>query len=81
MLIYFLVATTLTLRGSSYVSYRVYDWKDRVHSSVNRISLQFRVSDIVTRYLHVLLSTYVNFVLLDLGFDAKRGEKIIFYGS
>lgn len=39
----FLVASTLTLRGSSYVSYRVYDWKDRVHSSVNRISLQFKV--------------------------------------
>ncbi|XP_073968823.1 axotactin isoform X3 [Rhodnius prolixus] len=35
-------ATILTLRGSSYVSYRVYDWKDRVHSSVNRISLQFK---------------------------------------
>lgn len=40
----FLVATTLTLRGSSYVSYRVYDWKDRVHSKVNRISLQFKVN-------------------------------------
>lgn len=36
-------ATILTLRGSSYVSFRVYDWKDRVHSSVNRISLAFKV--------------------------------------
>ncbi|GLG99772.1 Neurexin-4 [Gryllus bimaculatus] len=35
-------ATYLTLRGSSYVSYRVYDWKDRVHSSQNRISLYFK---------------------------------------
>ncbi|XP_047111390.1 neurexin-4 isoform X1 [Schistocerca piceifrons] len=35
-------ATTLTFRGSSYVSYRVYDWKDRVHSNSNRISLQFK---------------------------------------
>ncbi|XP_061934180.1 axotactin isoform X2 [Apis cerana] len=35
-------ATILTLRGSSYVSFRVYDWKDRVHSSVNRISLAFK---------------------------------------
>ncbi|KAJ9577003.1 hypothetical protein L9F63_006440, partial [Diploptera punctata] len=35
-------ATVLTLRGSSYISYRVYDWKDRVHSSVNRISLFFK---------------------------------------
>lgn len=41
----FTAATILTLRGSSYVSYRVYDWKDRVHSSVNRISLFFK-----TRY-------------------------------
>lgn len=37
-------ATVLTLRGSSYVSYRVYDWKDRVHSSINRISLIFKVN-------------------------------------
>ncbi|KAI5716611.1 hypothetical protein M8J76_009357 [Diaphorina citri] len=35
-------ATILTLRGASYVSYRVYDWKDRVHSSQNRISVQFK---------------------------------------
>ncbi|XP_063977101.1 axotactin isoform X2 [Diachasmimorpha longicaudata] len=35
-------ATVLTLRGSSYVSFRVYDWKDRVHSSVNLISIQFK---------------------------------------
>ncbi|XP_068991293.1 axotactin isoform X2 [Neodiprion pinetum] len=35
-------ATILTLRGSSFVSFRVYDWKDRVHSSVNRISLAFK---------------------------------------
>lgn len=38
----FLVSTVLTLRGSSYVSYRVYDWKDRVHSSMNRISFMFK---------------------------------------
>lgn len=35
-------ATVLTLRGSSYVSYRIYDWKDRTHSSVTRISLLFK---------------------------------------
>ncbi|CAG9857429.1 unnamed protein product [Phyllotreta striolata] len=35
-------ATILTLRGSSYVSYRVYDWKDRVHSSVTRFSVLFK---------------------------------------
>lgn len=39
---YFPAATVLTLRGSSYVSYRVYDWKDRVHSARNRVSLLFR---------------------------------------
>lgn len=38
-------ATVLTLRGSSYVSYRIYDWKDRVHSPMTRISLMFK-----TRY-------------------------------
>uniref|UniRef100_A0A336LPV5 CSON009010 protein n=1 Tax=Culicoides sonorensis TaxID=179676 RepID=A0A336LPV5_CULSO len=38
-------ATTLTLRGSSYVSYRIYDWKDRVHSPMTRISMIFK-----TRY-------------------------------
>ncbi|XP_055612368.1 axotactin isoform X2 [Uranotaenia lowii] len=37
-------ATVLTLRGSSYVSYRIYDWKDRVHSSVTRISLMFKTN-------------------------------------
>ncbi|XP_046663141.1 neurexin-4 isoform X3 [Homalodisca vitripennis] len=35
-------ATILTFRGSSYVSYRVYDWKDRVHSSINKIGLHFK---------------------------------------
>ncbi|XP_028030555.1 contactin-associated protein-like 5 isoform X2 [Bombyx mandarina] len=35
-------ATVLTLRGSSYVSYRVYDWKDRVHSANTRVSLHFK---------------------------------------
>ncbi|KAL7024734.1 hypothetical protein ACKWTF_013185 [Chironomus riparius] len=35
-------ATALTLRGSSFVSYRIYDWKDRTHSSVTRISLMFK---------------------------------------
>ncbi|XP_021696167.1 contactin-associated protein-like 4 isoform X2 [Aedes aegypti] len=37
-------ATVLTLRGSSYVSYRIYDWKDRVHSPVTRISLMFKTN-------------------------------------
>ncbi|KAK4045709.1 hypothetical protein OUZ56_033583 [Daphnia magna] len=35
-------ATTITLRGYSYISYRIYDWKDRAHSESNRISLIFR---------------------------------------
>ncbi|XP_034483317.1 uncharacterized protein LOC117788614 isoform X2 [Drosophila innubila] len=37
-------ATIITLRGASYVSYRIYDWKDRVHSSTIRISLMFRTN-------------------------------------
>lgn len=37
-------ATVLTLRGSSYVSYRIYDWKDRIHSSVTRISMMFKTN-------------------------------------
>ncbi|XP_043070141.1 axotactin isoform X1 [Drosophila bipectinata] len=37
-------ATIITLRGASYVSYRIYDWKDRVHSSTMRISLIFRTN-------------------------------------
>ncbi|XP_055621269.1 axotactin isoform X3 [Toxorhynchites rutilus septentrionalis] len=37
-------ATVLTLRGSSYVSYRIYDWKDRVHSSITRISMMFKTN-------------------------------------
>ncbi|XP_033242580.1 uncharacterized protein LOC108152614 isoform X2 [Drosophila miranda] len=37
-------ATIITLRGASYVSYRIYDWKDRVHSSTMRISLMFRTN-------------------------------------
>ncbi|XP_065086426.1 axotactin isoform X2 [Ochlerotatus camptorhynchus] len=37
-------ATVLTLRGSSYVSYRIYDWKDRVHSPVTRISMMFKTN-------------------------------------
>jgi Laminin G domain len=32
----------LTLRGSSFVSYRIYDWKDRVHSPMTRISMMFK---------------------------------------
>ncbi|XP_065333627.1 axotactin isoform X4 [Cloeon dipterum] len=35
-------ATVLTMRGYSYMSYRVYDWKDRVHASENRISVIFK---------------------------------------
>ncbi|XP_052893311.1 axotactin [Anopheles moucheti] len=37
-------ATVLTLRGSSYVSYRIYDWKDRVHSPLTRISMMFKTN-------------------------------------
>ncbi|KAL0270939.1 UNVERIFIED_CONTAM: hypothetical protein PYX00_008205 [Menopon gallinae] len=72
-------ATVLTLRGSSYVSYRVYDWKDRVHSSVNRISLFFktRYDDSVLFYAsgefgskkhHIAASIKNGTVVLDIDF-------------
>ncbi|XP_063236083.1 axotactin isoform X2 [Bacillus rossius redtenbacheri] len=72
-------ATVLTFRGSTYVSYRVYDWRDRVHSSINRISLFFktRFDDSVLFYAsgepygrHYAAASIRNesvFVELDLG--------------
>ncbi|GIY29013.1 contactin-associated protein like 5-1 [Caerostris darwini] len=33
---------SVTFRGYSYVTYRVYDWRDRVHSEAGRISFSFR---------------------------------------
>ncbi|XP_054010522.1 axotactin isoform X1 [Hylaeus anthracinus] len=77
-------ATILTLRGSSYVSFRVYDWKDRVHSSVNRISLSFKTKwdDSALFYAsgeidgtpHYVAASIVNgsvHVALDFGHNSK----------
>ncbi|XP_043500080.1 neurexin-2 isoform X5 [Polistes fuscatus] len=77
-------ATILTLRGSSYVSFRVYDWKDRVHSSVNRISLAFKTKfdDSALFYAsgeidgtpHYIAASILNdsvVVELDFGHDSK----------
>ncbi|KAK2576796.1 hypothetical protein KPH14_005433 [Odynerus spinipes] len=77
-------ATILTLRGSSYVSFRVYDWKDRVHSSVNRISLAFKTKfdDSALFYAsgeidgtpHYIAASIMNgsvHVELDFGHDSK----------
>ncbi|KAG1674869.1 Contactin-associated protein-like 3B [Nymphon striatum] len=33
---------TITLYGNEYLTYRIFDWKDRVHSALNRISLHFK---------------------------------------
>ncbi|GFR22715.1 protocadherin-like wing polarity protein stan [Trichonephila clavata] len=33
---------SVTFRGYSYITYRVYDWRDRVHSEAGRISFSFR---------------------------------------
>lgn len=33
----------MTLRGYSYITYRIYDWNDQAFSDYNRISLSFRV--------------------------------------
>ncbi|XP_008214115.1 uncharacterized protein LOC100115644 isoform X3 [Nasonia vitripennis] len=77
-------ATILTLRGSSYVSFRVYDWKDRVHSSVNRISLAFKTkwddsalfyaSGEIDGTAHYIAASIINatvIVELDFGHDSK----------
>ncbi|KAL6432320.1 hypothetical protein ACFW04_006749 [Cataglyphis niger] len=77
-------ATILTLRGSSYVSFRVYDWKDRVHSSVNRISLAFKTKwdDSALFYAsgeidgtpHYIAASIINgsvYVELDFGHNSK----------
>lgn len=44
--------TTITLRGYSYLTYRIYYWKDRVQSEANMLSLLFRtyVADSVLLY-------------------------------
>lgn len=34
--------TTVSLRGYSYITFRVYNWRDRVHSEVTRLSLDFK---------------------------------------
>ncbi|XP_070161530.1 axotactin isoform X6 [Polyergus mexicanus] len=77
-------ATILTLRGSSYVSFRVYDWKDRVHSSVNRISLAFKTrwddsalfyaSGEIDGTQHYVAASIINgsvYVELDFGHKSK----------
>ncbi|CAG9818527.1 unnamed protein product [Phaedon cochleariae] len=72
-------ATILTLRGSSYVSYRVYDWKDRVHSSVTRFSMVFktRFDDSALLYAaggeqgidhYIAASIYNNSVFVEVNF-------------
>ncbi|XP_014243197.1 contactin-associated protein like 5-1 isoform X3 [Cimex lectularius] len=78
-------ATILTLRGFSFVSYRVYDWKDRVHSSVNRISLHFKTrfddsalfyasgENIYPPYRHYIGISLLNSTIIvdiDLGYGA-----------
>nr|CAH7733562.1 unnamed protein product [Callosobruchus chinensis] len=75
-------ATILTLRGSSYVSYRVYDWKDRVHSSVTRFSMIFktRFDDSALLYAgggelgidhYIAASIFNNSVFVELNFGDK----------
>lgn len=34
--------TTLSMLGYSTLTYRIYDWRDRHHSNINRLSIQFR---------------------------------------
>ncbi|KAI8426433.1 hypothetical protein MSG28_005270, partial [Choristoneura fumiferana] len=85
-------ATVLTLRGSSYVSYRVYDWKDRVHSTNTRVSLHFKTrfddsalfyasGQIDDKHHYIALSVHQEKVAIqiDLGdgpIDDYLGEKV-----
>ncbi|KAJ0178446.1 hypothetical protein K1T71_006269 [Dendrolimus kikuchii] len=85
-------ATVLTLRGSSYVSYRVYDWKDRVHSTNTRVSLYFKTrfddsalfyasGQIDDKHHYIALSIHQEKVAIqiDLGdgpIDDYLGEKV-----
>lgn len=69
----------MTLRGSSYVSYRIYDWKDRTHSSVTRISLLFKTwfddsvlfyasgETIKPQYIAASIKNNVTYVEMDFG--------------
>ncbi|XP_014284802.1 axotactin isoform X2 [Halyomorpha halys] len=82
-------ATILTLRGSSYVSYRVYDWKDRVHSSSNRMGLHFKThfDDSVLLYAsgespnhhHIAVSIKNSTVFVDM--DLGGGSVVTRMGS
>lgn len=36
--------STVTLRGYSYVSYKIYEWQDKYHSDYTRLSITFRTS-------------------------------------
>lgn len=51
--------TTLTMLGYSTLIYRIYDWRDRHHSSVNRMSMQFKTMapDSVLFFAHGDLSS------------------------
>ncbi|XP_063931341.1 axotactin isoform X3 [Zophobas morio] len=81
-------ATVLTLRGSSYVSYRVYDWKDRVHSSINRFSMLFktRFDDSALFYAaggehgidhYIAASIYNNSVHIELDFGSQSMSRVL----
>ncbi|XP_050508450.1 axotactin [Diabrotica virgifera virgifera] len=81
-------ATILTLRGSSYVSYRVYDWKDRVHSAVTRFSMLFktRFDDSALLYAaggeqsldhYIAASIYNNSVFVEVSFGEDPLVKVL----
>lgn len=84
----FLAATILTLRGSSYLSYRVYDWKDRVHSSLTRFSMVFktRFDDSVLLYTaggehgidhYVAASIFNNSIYVEMNFGEEAITTIL----
>lgn len=90
--ILFAAATVLTLRGSSYVSYRVYDWKDRVHSAVNRFSMLFktRFDDSALFYAsggdqgidhYIAASIYNNSIFVEMDFGDEPLSVILGQGT
>ncbi|XP_058465792.1 axotactin isoform X2 [Malaya genurostris] len=71
--------SVLTLRGSSYVSYRIYDWKDRIHAPVTRISMMFKTNfddsalfyasgeSLKPQYIAVSIKNHSAYIEMDFG--------------
>lgn len=56
--------TTLTMSGHSLLAYRIYDWRDRFHSSQNRLSIQFKTfaNDAILFFAYGDLNSQQNYI-------------------